>query len=97
MWKFYKRSISKKDYLTFWMKENYLLLDTRFGNTKRTLLIGSVYGTRTRGRPKTRLSDNIKEMCGLTMVELERKAQDRNEWRCFVQRATAVRHQTPRT
>ncbi|XP_042876027.1 uncharacterized protein LOC122255792 [Penaeus japonicus] len=64
---------------------------------ERTLLIGSVYGTRTRGRPKTRLSDNIKEMCGLTMVKLERKAQDRNEWRCFVQRATAVRHRTPRT
>ena len=30
----------------------------------------------TARKPKTRLSDNIKEICGLTMVETERKAQE---------------------
>ena len=44
-----------------------------------------------------RLSDNIKEICGLTMVELERKAQDRNNWRSLVRRATAVRQRTTRS
>ena len=47
---------------------------------EETLLLGPVYGKRLRGRPKTRLSDNIKEICGLTMVETERKAQERTGW-----------------
>ena len=48
----------------------------RKGRTlEKTLLLCSVYGKRLRGRRKTRLSDNIKEICGLTMVETERKAQ----------------------
>ena len=32
---------------------------------ERTLLLSLVHGKRLRGRPKTRLSDNIKEICGL--------------------------------
>ena len=40
--------------------------------------------------PKTRLSDNIKDICGLTMVQVERKAQDRVEWRRMVERFTAT-------
>ena len=64
---------------------------------EKTLLLGPVYGKRLRGRPKTRLSDNIKEICRLTMVETERKAQMRTGWRRFVQMATAVRQRTTLT
>ena len=64
---------------------------------EKRMLIGAVYGQRPRGRPRTRLSDNIKEICGMTMVELERKAQDRNNWRSLVLRATAVRQRTTRS
>ncbi|XP_063613390.1 uncharacterized protein LOC134786664 [Penaeus indicus] len=60
---------------------------------EKTLLLGVVYGRRTRGRTKIRLYDNNRELTGLTMVELERKAQDRARWRKCVQRATAARIQ----
>ena len=49
-------------------------------NVRKKLLFGSVYdGQRLRGRPNTRLSDDIKEIYGLTMVETERKAQERTQ------------------
>ena len=63
---------------------------------EKTLLIGSVYGKRSRGRPRTRFCDNIKEACGDSLVEIERKAQDRGNWRSFVQWATTVRTRTMR-
>ena len=63
---------------------------------EKILLLGSVYGKRLQGRPKTRLSDNIKEIYGLTMVETERKAQETTGWRRFGQRATAARQRTTR-
>ena len=44
-----------------------------------------MYGNRKRGRPKTRISDNIKEISGKSFVDLFRLAQDRRKWR-----ATAV-------
>ena len=62
----------------------------RTNGLEKRLLTGMVMGNRGRGRPKTRLSDNIKKISGLTMVEAERKAQDRHGWRRLVQRATAV-------
>ena len=52
---------------------------------EKDLLVGSVYGNRKRGRPKTRISDNIKEISGKSFVNLFRLAQDRRKWR-----ATAV-------
>ena len=58
---------------------------------EKILLLGSVYGKRLRGSPKTRLSDKIKETCELTMVETEQKVQERTGWRRSVLRATAVR------
>ena len=36
----------------------------------RTLFVGKCPGDRGRGRPKTRLSDNLKELCGLSMAGL---------------------------
>ena len=47
-----------------------------------------------RGRPKTRFSDNVKEIAGgRGLIDLHRLAQDRRLWR-----ATAVhRHEPPVT
>ena len=56
-----------------------------------TLLLGMVPGSRGRGRPKTRLSDHLKEICGLTMVEMHRSAQHRENWRRTVTGATGPR------
>ena len=36
----------------------------RSDQLEKDLLVGSVYGNRKRGRPKTRISDNIKEISG---------------------------------
>ena len=58
----------------------------RSESLEKNLLTGMVIGNRGRGRPKTRLSDNIKDICGLTMVQVERKAQDRVEWRRMAER-----------
>jgi len=55
---------------------------------EKRLLLGSVYGKKLGGRPKTRISDSSKEICGFAMVNTERKAKERTGWRQFVQRAT---------
>ena len=62
----------------------------RSNGLDKRLLTGMVMQNRGRGRPKTRLSDNVKEISGLTMVEAERMAQDHDHWRRLVKRATAV-------
>ena len=55
------------------------------------LLLGMVYGTRGRGRPKVIFGDNIKEISGgRSMTQLYRMAQDRRKWR-----ATAVYFEPP--
>ena len=41
--------------------------------------MGMEIGHRGRGRSKTRLSDKIKEICELTMVEAERMAQQNRD------------------
>ena len=43
-----------------------------------------VVGKRSRGRPKMRLGDHWKDVCGKTSVELCRMAQDRERWRRYV-------------
>ena len=56
------------------------------------LFMGMVHGKRGRGRPKTRYSDNVKEIAdGRGLTNLYRLAQDRRLWR-----ATAVyQHELP--
>ena len=55
------------------------------------LFTGTVYGKRGRGRPKTRYSDNVKEIAGgRGFIDLYRLAQDRSLWR-----ATAVHQHEP--
>ena len=49
------------------------------------LFMGSVYGSRSRGRPKTRYSDNVRERAGInSIVAICRLAQDRDKWRATV-------------
>ncbi|XP_063614289.1 uncharacterized protein LOC134787463 [Penaeus indicus] len=57
----------------------------RSDHLEKDLLTGSVYGKRRKGRPKTRLSDNIRHISGMSFVAMFRLAQDRAKWR-----ATAV-------
>ena len=55
----------------------------------KDLLFGTIPGKRGLGRPKTRMSDNVKDIADISMGELHRLAQNRNEWRRFVKHATA--------
>ena len=55
------------------------------------LLIGMVFGKRSRGRQKTRMTNTIKEKLGLTMSDAIATAQDREKRKNIVYAATAVR------
>ena len=57
----------------------------------KTVLMDMVFGSRGRGQPKARYSDDLKNLCGMTMVKAARLAQDRGHWRNIVWRATAGR------
>ena len=48
------------------------------------ILFGTVPGKRGRGRPKTRLSDNVKDVARISMPTLHRLAPDRSGWQEFV-------------
>ena len=63
----------------------------RSEHLSKLLLTGMVYGPRGRGRPKTRYSDSMRAICGISITEAARMAQDRERWRNRVQRATAGR------
>ena len=56
----------------------------------RTILLGMVYGTRGRGRPKTRFADDIVKVCGRVCAAVD-MARNRDMWRKFVKGATADR------
>ena len=55
----------------------------------KDLLFGTTPGKRRRGRPKTRMADNVEDIAGISMAELHRMAQNRKQWRRFVMGATA--------
>ena len=71
-------------------KLNFVGHVIRSKRLEKNLMTGMVIGNRGRGKPKTRLSDNIKDICGLMMVQVERNAQDRVEWQRMVERFTAT-------
>ena len=48
-------------------------------SVNKTLVLDTVYGTRGRGRPKTRYSDEIVKVCG-SMQEANQLAKDRGGW-----------------
>ena len=62
----------------------------------KTLLMDMVFGPRGRVRPKARYSNDLKNLCDMTMVEATRLAQNRGHWRSIVWRATAGRIRTTR-
>jgi len=47
------------------------------------------YGKRGCGRPKTRMSDNVKNIANISMASLLEQAQDISHWRSFVESVTA--------
>ena len=61
----------------------------RTSGIAKDLLFGTVIGKRGRGRPKTRMSDNVKNIANISMASLLEQAQDRNHWRSFVESVTA--------
>ena len=58
--------------------------------TENDLLTGMVFGKRSRGRQKTRMTNTNKEELGLTMTEAITTAQDIEKWKNIVYAATAV-------
>jgi len=56
-----------------------------------------IEGTRPRGRPKKKWTDNIREDCsdmGLTVVQANRLARDRSRWRIAIQKLGCQRAST---
>ena len=47
---------------------------------EKVAMLGYVEGTRSRGRPRHRWTDNIKALVGTSLVECIRQAQDRRGW-----------------
>jgi len=57
------------------------------------LLYGHTDGARSRGRPRKRWLDNIKEDCAilqLTLPDADRLAKDRSGWRSLIHRTYGV-------
>ena len=48
---------------------------------EKNLLTRMVIGNIRRGTPETKLTDNVKDICEPTIVQVERKTQDGDEWR----------------
>ena len=52
----------------------------RLKDIRCDLLMGSAYGNRVRGRPKTRYSDNVRERAGIkSIVPIYRLVKDRDK------------------
>ena len=65
---------------------------TFFGHTigtsgmEKDVVLGTVEGTRKRGRQRTRWLDALKELTGMSLHQLDETSMNRSEWRSFVQR-----------
>ena len=58
---------------------------TRAQNISTHILQGRIDGRRSRGRPRKRWGDNVKEWTGDTLTQCTRLAHDRRAWRRMVQ------------
>ena len=59
-----------------------------FGHTIRAnpslandIMTGMIEGTRPRGRPKRKWVDDITEWSGCSIIEIQRRAENRQQWR----------------
>ena len=56
----------------------------------KTILQGTVKGSRRRGRQKKRWEDNMKEWTGVEFGDSLRAAEDRERWKGIVARSSVV-------
>lgn len=63
---------------------------TRAGNITTHILQGTINGRRSRGRPRRRWGDDIREWTGLSLAECTHRARDRRKWRRLILEATMV-------
>ncbi|XP_072016924.1 uncharacterized protein [Amphiura filiformis] len=63
---------------------------SRSSGLAKTILQGTVVGTRRRGRQKKRWEDNIREWTGLNFATSQRAVEDRNRWREIVKMSSVV-------
>jgi len=59
----------------------------------KTILQGTVKGSRKRGRQPKRWEDNIREWTGMNFAESQRAAEDRDRWRKVVVESSVVPQQ----
>ena len=62
---------------------------TRSDGISKTILQGTVNGSRKRGRQKKRWEDNIREWTGLDFATTQRAAEDRKKWTEIVRRSSS--------
>ena len=62
----------------------------------KTILQGTVKGTRMRGRQKKRWQENIKEWTGMGFGDFLREAEDREGWKGIVATPSVVPRRPPR-
>ena len=63
---------------------------TRSTGLAKTILQGTVPGSRKRGRQKKRWEDNIKEWTGLSFADSQKEAHNRCRWRETVRKSSVV-------
>ena len=57
---------------------------TRASGLAKTVLQGTVWGGRRRGRQRKRWEDNIRDWTGLELSDAVRRTEEREEWRMLV-------------
>ena len=62
---------------------------TRSHGLAKTCLQGTVSGGRSRGRPRKKWADNVKDWTGLSFAEATRAAECRVGWRGLVREAAS--------
>ena len=63
---------------------------SRSSGLAKTILQGTVRGSRKRGRQKKRWEDNVREWTGLDFATSQRVVEDRNRWKEMVRTSSAV-------
>ena len=63
---------------------------SRSAGMAKTILQGTVSGTKIRGRQRKRWEDNIKEWTGLDFATTQRAVEDRQKWSEIVRRSSAA-------